>query len=201
MRKRIILALCSAAVALGLALPGMAGATVHPHAVNIFNVNIKNNNGAGPITVTDKNGTLQIGATVSGSSSTGNNNQHWDLTQNTAACGDGFVHNASACPFQPGSGLNALYNGDVILRVCLHFSSGFCMAQQTSGGLVNLQAPNGPGTNWISDSPNHLVNRVVSDSVGQGECLFNDSVTGDPLNNQGCDSGTNSRIGWEVNGF
>lgn len=196
MRKALIAALIAVFGVIGFAVPAF-GVSAAP---NIFNINIKNNNGAGPITVTDKNGTLANGATVSGSASTGNNNQHWDLVQNTGACGDGFVHNASACPFTPGSGLNTIYNGDEILTVCLHFNPGFCMAIQSHLGTTNLQSPNGTGTNWISDSPNHLVNRVASDQVGQGLCLFNDGTTGDPLSVSTCNL-SNARIGWEVNAF
>jgi hypothetical protein len=133
--------------------------------------------GTASICVTDKNGNQSVNAIVSGSVRTLNPNQHWDLVL-ASACG-GHVSSANTCPFAPGSGLNAEFNGDAIITICLDGAPSLCIAND-NGNVATLQHPTATGTNWIL-SGYSIINRFISDLAKKPQYLTTDLMAGDEL--------------------
>lgn len=134
--------------------------------------------GAGSLCITNKNGVMNLGNPISGSLFTGNPNQHWHLVQNGFQCNHGFVSSSMACPFAPGSGLNAQFNNDAITKICLNANTAECVA--APNGVAHLEGADSSGTDFII-AGFALVNRLWSDNNGQAGYLTTDESPGDTL--------------------
>ena len=98
------------------------------------------------------------------------NNEDFTLNPLSTDCG-GTVHNGEngmTCPFDPGTGLNARYDGRPIYTI-LSPSTNKCATAGTDS-LVTLQPCNDSGVAWVMSSASYLINPYRSNLCFNGGC-------------------------------
>lgn len=142
MRKTILAVL----TALVLSVPVAAGASVHSPA-RATSLPYCSASGSGPCGSTTGHG---IGGTITAQPRTVGANQNVSIARNFSACGDGIVSGSNGCPFDSGSGMNSLYNGDEIVQVVIGSNSD-CWAGQVSDTVVisPCSGPNATGVDFV----------------------------------------------------
>lgn len=135
----------------------------------------------GGICIVDKAGSLTPGNPIIGNTEVpGDPSQQW-IVQATSACGDGHVHSGTSCPFNPGSGMNAEFNGDPIVTLCLQAHPNLCIANNNPAGRnLTLQSNTATGTNFVQDGYSY-VNKTASNDANSEEYMTTDGNWGTQL--------------------
>lgn len=104
-------------------------------------------------------------------------NQRWDVDYVNACDGDHFVSNSEQCPFPPGSGLNAKYNGQPIWDFTSKNYAGYCAVAEPDN--VQLEPCGNTGTNWVNNGESFINVADSSDVNNQG--YMTGTVDNDPI--------------------
>ena len=194
MRKLIVSLLVSAVLAVPLALPATASAQAATGTSGLHaSTGTQATTGFSPLCEKDSPNLCWRdpsdggpGTPVLNSGYGTDNARLWFKFIDTARCG-GFVSNSAACPFTPGSGLNARYNNDEIVYV-QNLGSDRCAGSSTAdAGFVYMHTCD--SVNGASELASVFVLqqfsthfRLISVDYSDG-CFCDQFVNGDNVNN------------------
>ena len=120
--------------------------------------------------------------------SAGDDNNGFQFVHLTGMCNDGYVSASGECPFTPGGGLNAKFNGDPIMEIQDLSNGSLCVGTTSNGSAELTLCPTSSGTGGgdgvidvMTSVPDDtaIINRFWSDndSCGSGKapcgaCVF-----------------------------